>query len=977
MIFSQKKYVLFFIFIVFAFALFFPETSWAQTDIYRTTPCGEEVKIGWYQQEECCHSDDCCTTDADGGCVYDGCCTSNFCNRYRCNESWWEYRSTTEGCEPTVHRRQCRSFCSNTYGESCCNWCRACDFNCGIWETGEIIAPSEPCEQCESWQRAVSDTCENPDSTDWCPPPKPKCTCCGCPGDTDCDPAESCVEAPTGLEIYQSPFSNIREDPLDNIRLPVRLTWEDVPGWGGGWDGAKDNMQAYFDCIRNNDHVDRCRQQTWDNNPDANCWGELVLEYIECLESLAQEECQSLIEEEECDATCPLLGDEDPECYTPGEFVESYRIEITGELRSCEDGSDMPGYSAVLHSSDFIPPCPCFFKSNRTYTWKVRACCSEDGYNCGPWSEINTFTTSLAPEPIWPHDPDWIGPDRAQPIWQNPTEEEPYPVRLEWCPVEEAESYCIRMYKEGDPFCPTLYGPLYCPTLVPPIKGAPIQSYVKVGLEVFTKETEYQWKVATCLRPDELGFQCGLASTPDQICYTLETLDIENPVNEFSQLWKFFGDVTLTAPEIVFPEDGDCVNLTHELNWRHVSGARSYRYEIYRINATSDLLINEAVSEKFIPTTYLWGKGILTFNEKYGWRVKPCWDEDGDECEEDSWSNGGELWEFTTTGAAPDLLSPDHEASDVPIPINLNWEDVQCAASYVYEVTTDANFDDVIFQGILAGLGVPSSEISISYNPGLDHPIQLTDYWWRIKTCADKESLVCGEWSNEHRLTTFELAAPELRHPPDNGDFFTHENIIRWSRVTGGEFYEYEIYDQANVMIIDVPGNIVPVNWAHITTGKLELGTYTWRVRACLEADCNHHGPFSDFWTFNLVEGDYPSTGGLVPCGRFTHNPETPWNEREPCGVQHIFIMIYMVISYVLWKLIPVVLVLLIIASAIIFYFSGQLGIPDPTVQVKSIWKAVGIGLLVAFLAWIITSVVLGLLGYRVGIFGTWWIFDF
>jgi len=794
----------------------------------------------------------------------------------------------------------------------------------------------------------VSNSCENPDSAEWCTPPKPKCTCCGCPGDTDCPPEESCVEAPIGLEIYQSVDASM---PAENpAKLPVRLEWNDVPGWGGGWDGSKVNMQAYFDCIRNNSHVDRCRQKAWEDHPDERCWGWLVPYYIDCLNDLADEECKHLLEEEECDATCPLSGEEEPECYTPGEFVKSYKIEITGDLRNCEDGSDMNGYSAVLRDSEFFPPCPCFFKSDREYAWKVRACCSNDGKNCGPWSEVKTFETSLAPEPVWPHDPDWAGPGRADPNWQTPTEEHPYPVHIEWCPVDplnnEVRSYYLRAYNldNGEEICPPPdTSHLTCPRMIIiPIDGeTEPRSGVSFSLDVFTKETNYEWHVSTCFSEDENAADC----------------------QDFSQRWRFYGRTTLPKVELTYPEDEGCANFHSQLHWKHSSGAKSYRYTISQVNPPLVVLQEEWSDDLVVLFSDIWN-GNLNIDTTYAWQVKPCWDEEGNDCEDGSISDE---WQFTTAGATPTNLrvAARHSVTNrALIPLQLDWDDMPCAASYKYEVTDE--FGNIIAEGLTG-----KSNISVDYDPVLGHPRQNTLYFWQVETCADGGGNICGSLASSD-LTTFILDAPENPYPPDGGNFYTNESYLKWDRVEGASFYRYEVIGKIGPTIVPAAQNHIHV----LNVATWDLIDYTWWVQACIDENCNEEGP-SSTWTFTLVEGEAPDGFGLVPCGRYADNPDTPWKETDPCGFEHIFIMIYSIISYVLWKLIPIVLVLLVIASAIIFYFSGQLGIPDPTAQVKSIWKAVGIGLLVVFLAWIITSVILGLLGYKVGIFGTWWILDF
>jgi len=443
-------------------------------------------------------------------------------------------------------------------------------------------------------------------------------------------------------------------------------------------------------------------------------------------------------------------------------------------------------------------------------------------------------------------------------------------------------------------------------------------------LDSFTKETLYDWEISTCLNED--GTNCG----------------------DFGQRWKFFGTTELAKVQLKYPENGDCVNFHSQLEWFHVSGARSYRYTITEAPALQNILTTTTI----IYFGDIWDN--LSFNTVYTWQAKACWDEQGNECEA---SSSSDVWEFKTTGAVPtglDVTEKDSSGKAL-IPVKLNWDDMPCAASYRYEVVEGAT-------NIADGVTSPS-ELSINYDIAIQHPKQNTSYSWQVKSCADMQGNICGNEASGSFIT-FELSAPENPSPPDGAEFYTYENYLKWSSVLGAAFYRYELNGETA---------ITSSNFAFIDTSELEAGVaYTWTVQACIDKNCDEFGPVSS-WTFTLVEGEAPSTGGIVPCGRYTDDPSTPWNEREHCGIQHVFIMIFSIINFLLWKAIPIVLVLLTLASGVIFYFSGQLGIVHPPSQVKSLWKAVGIGLAIVFLAWIGISLILGLFGYQAGIFGDWW----
>jgi hypothetical protein len=125
-------------------------------------------------------------------------------------------------------------------------------------------------------------------------------------------------------------------------------------------------------------------------------------------------------------------------------------------------------------------------------------------------------------------------------------------------------------------------------------------------------------------------------------------------------------------------------------------------------------------------------------------------------------------------------------------------------------------------------------------------------------------------------------------------------------------------------------------------------------------------------FNFNLVPGPSPpSGGGLVPCGRGTDDPSTPWKETDPCQLKHLFILVRNIISFFFERIVPLSLVLLLIATGVIFYLSW--GLPETTIKIKELWLAAGKGYLIIFLAWLIVNFILVILGYKFGAFGHWW----
>lgn len=597
-------------------------------------------------------------------------------------------------------------------------------------------------------------------------------------------------------------------------------------------------------------------------------------------------------------------------------------------------------FSKVLQISEYNPRQEngaCFLNSNTDVKWNVSGCCSADGQNCGPSSDWS-FTTNLAPEPISPDDPDWAGPRKA-------TTTTPIPVTLEWCGVKEAESYRFRTYiiEAGKKVChPNLIttegSKEICePWLVKKMRRGEelgkklFSDFPDEDLFFFTKNTTYSWDILTCT--DDNGLECG----------------------DYSQRWTFTtGEKELASTFLISPPDDPSgqkpVGLPVILDWRKDAGINSWKY---KINSGQEEFASVSQSRLF-------DYPELSLNTLYKWQVLSCWDFEGKDCR-DPWSD---IYTFKTTGQAPKLIFPASSATDIPIPVEFDWEDVSGAKSYIISVQGD---------GLNIEKMVTESNFSADF-PAL--PIrQETDYSWEVKTCAREDGKVCGSYSGSQNFKTFRLAAPARpSYPQDKGFLFTDERFLSWEKVVGAKAYQYE------AKLLSLAPNeeskncsASPLATTLANSGYIELGClgqYQWQVRSCLDENCQEISNWSNPWIFNLSEGGV-GQGGLVPCDTRTNNPNTPWNEREPCQIKHIFLLIKIIVDFILLRVAPVVFVLMIMATGAIFYTS--LGKVTTMAQVISLWKAVGVGIAIIFFAWLIVNAALRLAGYNIGIFGNWY----
>jgi len=597
--------------------------------------------------------------------------------------------------------------------------------------------------------------------------------------------------------------------------------------------------------------------------------------------------------------------------------AQSYRYKIDGVI----EGVTTTPYIIIRN---------CTLHSSSTYSWQVQACCDTNGNNCGSWNDKWSFTTSLAPELLSPI---------------NNAVNVSTPVTLDWCDVINAQSYFLKIYKNGQSYYPSLVERSTTTGSLP--------SEAIFGPEVLTKNTTYDWMFATCL--NATGTKCGVDCGNEQ--------DGEQ-CGDYSPQWKFTtGELTLPLPKILSPTSTagtPVVNFSNYLGWESLGkkGINSYRYEIKKGE--------ELVLDNFTPATTtavyfdsLWR--YLEFNQVYSWKIRSCWDEEGNNCE----TEGNEST-FKTTGAPPTLneggTGPVDNATNVIVPTKLNWDNMPGALSYYYEISTAPNFSLLVATNTTDYL---KSEDSADY-PKLKTE---TQYWWRVKTCADAQGRSCGE-PTIITFITFELSTPSNPSPEDNGNLLTSGKYIGWEQVLGARFYQYKVdYGGAE----KIPPTIFSTNSALLPIDKMELGNYTWYVKACLDENCQESGELAGPWKFNLIQGECEKS--LVPCGRDCDAPGTPYNERDSCQFKHLFLLLKNILDFLLWRLGLIIIVLLAVATGVIYYFS--MGAPTTMVKVKSLLKSAGIGYGIVFLAWIIINLILAVLGFKVDFFGHWWQISF
>lgn len=560
----------------------------------------------------------------------------------------------------------------------------------------------------------------------------------------------------------------------------------------------------------------------------------------------------------------------------------------------------------------------CALSTNSNYQWQVRACASNN--TCSKWATGQTFTTSRAPEVASPYDADWQGAERIK-------NAKPF---FDWCPAQGAASYILDVYQE--------IAGTYTKIVMPDRFLDPITEYNDdARWQEIKKANIYGWNVTAC---PNIG-------TPKENCWPP------------SQFWKLDIGAKLNWPTLLIPSYGSAVNIESILSWSGDRYAAGYLLHIEGPRINQDIPITRVMSFLLSDIWENW----LRLDSSYYWRVASCegsvTSPTGLNCIDPE--TGQIQWSatslFITTGAPPTNVAfkPSNESGQVGIPLTIDWNDMPGAASYTIEIL-----------GIKYAV-LDRSEITLNFEPPFLQQGQT--YGVSIKTCADKAGLICGAPTNTS-FTVAPLAAPTVSVE----SAFIPSIKVKTSEVFGANTYQYQlIYTAAKAEETGeckaMVGSITEliVQSAETTLSVRCTGQYTLQVRGCIDESCAEPLGWGQWGALTITVEEQIESGGLVPCGRGGNDPATPWDERQPCNISHIFLLIKILLDFLMFRLVPLVLVLLTIYSGVVFYFALPMGIATPIVKIKSLWKAVGIGLLVIFFAWLLVTVSLNIFGFKLG----------
>ncbi len=310
----------------------------------------------------------------------------------------------------------------------------------------------------------------------------------------------------------------------------------------------------------------------------------------------------------------------------------------------------------------------------------------------------------------------------------------------------------------------------------------------------------------------------------------------------------------LSPVSIILPVYGATgISLTPLLKWTTVADAINYRVTVYHTKWLNTVALDTLTpfDSIYVPS------GEFTENTNYLWRVKPySATGEGPYCD---------LSTFTTgfIPAAPLLVSPVDNASEVSISPTLVWNTSLSASTYRLQVARDAGFNNIIFNDSTL---TSTSEVI----PGLAY---LTSYFWRVNA---KNSFGTGPWSSVWKFTTTDgLPSQVVLSSPANNSVELPVNLIfNWYRASEVTSYLQKEAESPGVIAVKYNTDAIDAYCFELTTDTitfagltrdttltdttkaisgLSLGAkYYWRVKA---KNSIGWGKFSLWWYFATTDG--------------------------------------------------------------------------------------------------------------------------
>ncbi|HEX2589350.1 MAG TPA: hypothetical protein VHL51_13860, partial [Gaiellales bacterium] len=197
--------------------------------------------------------------------------------------------------------------------------------------------------------------------------------------------------------------------------------------------------------------------------------------------------------------------------------------------------------------------------------------------------------------------------------------------------------------------------------------------------------------------------------------------------------------------------------------------------------------------------------------------------------------------------AAPVPVMPSNTATTNQAPV-FGWNAVSGAASYAFQLSTDAGFNSLV----LSQITTKNTRLTLT------NALADDTYWWRVR--AINASNTAGPWSTAMQFTKSWTDTPVQESPADGSTVsFPTPLILNWDKTPYAANYHLIIASDPQltsvVLNLGAPGssNTAP-NGTEFAPLQLAPNTYYWEVWPIDAA--GHEGQGSGVWSFTWQDPD-------------------------------------------------------------------------------------------------------------------------
>lgn len=298
-----------------------------------------------------------------------------------------------------------------------------------------------------------------------------------------------------------------------------------------------------------------------------------------------------------------------------------------------------------------------------------------------------------------------------------------------------------------------------------------------------------------------------------------------NCTGDYSNTFNF--ETVLAAPLLSSPLNAINIPVDGNLNWQGVAGAATYDVQLSLNGTFTNFVINQTgVVGTSLAYANLLGK------TSYYWRARAV--------KTGSTSDWSAIGQFTTHLAPVVLSAPVNNAKGQNIASSIQWNTLNGADTYGYQIATDNAFTNIVHQGTTPSL--TAAYTGFNYN---------TVYYWRVRGI---DGFGNGPWSTIFNFETF-VPAPVLATPTNNSIDVPLLGNLTWNAASGATSYDVQVSELNTFTSLKI--NKTGVTTTSTSYSGLAPNTMQyWRVRGVKSGVA---GPWSNVFAFTTVQIEPPT----------------------------------------------------------------------------------------------------------------------